>query len=367
MYCPSCGTKVTDGASYCGHCGRKLPNDERSEPGGNAFQPDERTIVIPPEEVLSADKKPEDQPPADDSGVGPIIPATKDDRGVVPGGGSGVVPSAKDGKSPGTDGKPSRMQAHMSTNALWTWLKKDDRRQIFFTEDREPLSEEKYMGLVAAKLMQNHVPATIRRRQIWWDNSDIMREMYVVAPKTSEVNPLSCVLQFAQIGRFSFVEQKTFLAPPKLPSVPGKKKPVNEGDNKKTGMLIGAALLVACLFLQGPLSSLMPIVMLAGIVVLIGSYMSWKAVEDIIQYNAKCEKEEKLYNAAWEDWETSVFIHSFQEATNGQVSRIYQAVSECIRQVNEEQFKDVASTAVQDDSSMAELEQQIARRKESYR
>ena len=65
--------------------------------------------------------------------------------------------------------------------------------------------------------------------------------------------------------------------------------------------------------------------------------------------------------------ETEVFIHSFQESTHGQVTRIYQAVFESIKQVNTELFSNAIPVDEREETKMGELEQQIARRKKSYR
>ena len=85
------------------------------------------------------------------------------------------------------------------------------------------------------------------------------------------------------------------------------------------------------------------------------------------EHNRNCAAQEVAWNQAWNNWENSIFLHSFQENVNGQISRIYDAVFECIKQLNEELFSQKESAEQEESQSMNELEQLIARRKDSYR
>jgi hypothetical protein len=76
---------------------------------------------------------------------------------------------------------------------------------------------------------------------------------------------------------------------------------------------------------------------------------------------------EKEWEDAWRNWQDRIFIHSFQEDTNGQVSRIYDSVFECIKQVNDELFNAKEVVEVSENISINELESCIARRKDEYR
>ena len=60
-------------------------------------------------------------------------------------------------------------------------------------------------------------------------------------------------------------------------------------------------------------------------------------------------------------------IHSFQENVNGQISRIYDAVFECIKQLNGELFTQQESAVDEESQTMNELEELINRRKATYR
>jgi hypothetical protein len=76
---------------------------------------------------------------------------------------------------------------------------------------------------------------------------------------------------------------------------------------------------------------------------------------------------QKAWNNAWDTWEKNILLHSFQEDINGQVSRIYDAAFECIKQVNEELFNVTDYDEVTDSTTLNELEEMISRRKQEYR
>ena len=97
--------------------------------------------------------------------------------------------------------------------------------------------------------------------------------------------------------------------------------------------------------------------------------MSFSAVQQrrkLLEHNQKCMEQEKAWNAAWDNWQQNIFLHSFQEDINGEIGRIFDSVFDCIQQLNNELFKGQALTR-QEEQSMNELEQLIARRKDEYR
>ena len=383
MYCSKCGSPIREGSKFCGHCGEPVsiaaaPSASDNRPESSApsyYEPlqtqDSADLVISPETddfalidiseplVAAAPAMAEPEPQATQ-----IVPQAQTTQQITP------ARQTKPSPKPVNTSKQSTRQGYLSSSDLWTWLKKDERRQLFFTDDREQLTEDDYMALVAQKLVENEVPARIEHKSIRWDNSDITSESYIVMPSSSAVNPLSCLLQFSNVGRFSFVEQKTFVAPPNLPPYPNRKIPVPSQDGAKY-VGYGVALIIAALIVLASfgdnLRVLSLILFAAGGVLIAVGYPSIDRVRKAKQYNAECEQQKIAYNKAWKDWEDTVFLHSFQESTNGKISRIYQTVFESIKQVNAELFKDVETQEEREDTSMSELRQQISSLKERYR
>ena len=257
---------------------------------------------------------------------------------------------------------------YMSTSELWTWLKKDSKRQQFYTGEKQTETEEEYIEELEKKINENEVPVKIQKRTIRWDRSDAEETLFVAVPDTKVVNPLTYIVQFSHVGKFTFVEEKTFITPPDLPPVPHNKIPF---DSKS--ILIPLYLLLAgagCIIFQliprrydssGGFFFAVGFPLLA-----LAAYLFLKH-NNILDYNKKCEEELRLWNKAWDNWKTSIFLHSFQEDVNGQLSRIFDSVFSCINQLNEEKYKDQKALEVQDTNDMNELEQMISRKKEEYR
>ena len=259
-------------------------------------------------------------------------------------------------------------QSYMSDHELWSWLKKDNKRQHFFTEEPNMMASEEYMNLLQQKIDENQVPAVLEYRDVQWDRMDINRRYCTVSPQCEAINPLTCLVQFNHVGCFTFVEEKTFITPPDLPEVP--MKPVKipaDLDKKVNSILWGFALMVIALFFfsQGGSSLGVILIVVAAILFWIGFGASQQR-ERLRQHNRKCAEQEEAWNTAWDNWQQNIFMHSFQEDINGEISRIFDSVFDCIQQHNNELFKGQASTQ-QDAQSMNELEQLISRRKDEYR
>ena len=257
---------------------------------------------------------------------------------------------------------------YMSSTELWSWLQKSSKRQHFFTEEENTLTQDDYMERLSQKISDNNVPASVFKRHIQWDRSSLSQDICFVQPVSDAVNPLSCLIQFNHVGKFTFVEEKTFITPPDLPKVPEKKVRL-PGDlvEKSAWMLRGGLVAVAglLLFLVHWLLAIAAIVIGCGLAWI--GYSAQQKLEALREHNRNCDRQELAWSAAWDNWENSIFLHSFQENVNGQISRIYDAVFECIKQLNGELFTQQESAVDEESQSMNELEELINRRKATYR
>ena len=93
----------------------------------------------------------------------------------------------------------------------------------------------------------------------------------------------------------------------------------------------------------------------------------FQKIDEIVSHNKRCMEQEEAWRKAWSDWQDSIFVHSFQEDVNGQLSRIFDAVFECIKQVNGEIFNIKQIAEKEEESNANELEQLIERRKNDYK
>ena len=260
---------------------------------------------------------------------------------------------------------------YMTQKELWTWLKKDSKRQQFYTDDIDTETEDEYIDVLREKLRENQVPVKVEKRAITWDRSGAGEALYFVTPTTKVVNPLSYIVQFSHVGKFTYVEEKTFITPPKLPQSPHVKKPVDrEGLARANQMMMfgGAAIILGIVFMSMRLgtSASFTIMGAGALILFIGLFLKGR-INDILQYNAKCDQEMAAWNRAWNKWQTSIFIHSFQEDANGQLSRIFDSVYTTINQLNDVKYKDRKTLEDRDINEMAELENMIKIKQQEYR
>lgn len=257
----------------------------------------------------------------------------------------------------------------MSFSELWSWLQKDSKRQQFYTEEENTLTQQEYLEKLSQKLEENHVPATVEMRDVQWDRSNVQQRICYVRPASELVNPLSCLIQFNHVGKFTFVEEKTFITPPNLPEVPQKRVeiPANMKDGGKSMLLAIVLVIITVILLSAEMMQVALIVFIIAAAFGFTGYLDSSKLDELLSHNRKCEEQERAWNSAWNNWQNTIFLHSFQENINGQISRIYDSVFECIKQVNQELFSDQKSMEQQESQSLNELEQLIARRKDDYR
>ena len=223
-----------------------------------------------------------------------------------------------------------------------------------------------------------------RGKSVSWDQTGAETEAYVVKTVGEpEINPLTCVLRFARVGKYSIAEQRTYLAPPKIPSAPGKQVPVPDASGTSLQILVGVLLAFNSLPALSSCSRASGYGDLVGGIGLINAYLPFQfllvgiclacvgmgrsgARSAAVKRNESVRQEEQLWFDAWSNWEKLVFFRAFQDPSDGQVSRVYQTVFDCIRQLNDELFRGVQMHEERDDASSHELMQSIEAHKENY-
>lgn len=253
-------------------------------------------------------------------------------------------------------------ERYMAQDAMWTWLKKDSTRDTIFTEEVSPITEDEFAEAVNARLAENQVPAQLQEREVRWDRSNVTRTNYFIRLLTNAVNPISVLVLFNHVGKFTFVEQKKFIAPPDLPEVPGQKLPMDPALTKR---LLVTVLLCVIFLLLG--IAVHPAILLGALACGGLAFVFYQKYDQITKHNRHCEEQERAWDAAWSNWQKSIFLYSFQEDTDGELTRIYDAAIRTIKQTAKELLEAKETLEEDDRSDMNELEQMIARHKEEYR
>lgn len=347
MYCKNCGEELRDEAMFCGNCGCRVDsNTELNQPKVNVDSVKDGMQTIAGRAL---------------NGLSDIA--------------SQVSQALGNNQLDNTQSKEQKERhiskidnrAYENSKEMWSWLKKDAKRQIFYMENQDTISEDEFIESVADKMQSNGVPAMVEKRKIRWDHGAEEQEGYFIKPQTSAVNPVSYMLQFNRVGKFVFVEEKSFITPPVLPEVPGKKKPLENIGLAVTLLKWGIVFAILGIALVNIFDIAGMVLVWCGIAFIIVGAVLYGNISSIKQYNKRCELQEQAWNRAWNDWQLTIFLHSFQEDINGQLSRIFDSVFGCIKQVSDEMFKGKAAIEEETSSNMNELEQIIARRKEETR
>lgn len=366
-YCASCGYENSDIDRFCVNCGKVL---ELKEDESNMKNSTNNLIQDTLENATSAGRTMAGKAASGAKEViekvSKVIVQPRDETGNMAQQETGYQQTSHTDSALGAE--------YMSKTELWSWLKKKSDRKKYFTEQTSDMQAVDFMKKVNVRMKENGVPASIKAKKIQWDRSNVNRTIFYVEPMVKVANPLTWIVQFEHIGKFTFVEEKSFITPPNLPAVPMKPKPI---DQKLSGqwkfLLVGIILVLYSCMSQGIFRFFagedgLAVLGFLGFGMGIYGLLGVIKLNDIKKYNLECMKQEAAWNAAWVNWQNTIFLHAFQEDINGHLSRIFDSVSACIKQISQEEFKDAVASVEEDTSAnMNELEQLINRRKAEYR
>ena len=276
----------------------------------------------------------------------------------------------------GSDSSSKKQSVKAVSKKLWSWLKQTSNRQILHSNVE--LNKTEYMEKLRMKLEDNGVSASIKPITVTWDeNSTAEYSYYTINPSTKVSNPFTYLLLLNSVGKYKFVEVKSYITPPDLPEKPLKPVPVPEGGSV---MMIFIGVLMT---IYGIMKALMDmadygssnslssgfsmIILCVGIVIATYSMMKYNSRQEALLHNEKCRKQELAWNNAWDTWERNIFNHGFQENVNGELSRAYDAIFDCVNTLNKEMFPNSEMTEDKEVNNRNQLEAAIARRKAEYR
>lgn len=355
--CPNCGSKISSNDTVCPNCGYQIeqPSFDFEQTMSNATEKAKQVGKTVSNSVQSLGKSISNQ----------FENVTKKQQEEI----DREVERQKKAREQQREIHFSNVQKFMAKADLWSWLKKNQNRQLFYTEQPNTLTEEEFMNIVNDKLIENGVPAKIEGKRVRWDRSSVYDNVYSINPSTEAINPLTCLVGFKHVGNFTFVEKKTFITPPNLPEVP-MNRITSRGykDTYAKLFLYGGVLIILGLmtFSNYYFAKYAMVLMLLGFALCIGGGYFYSKQAAIDEHNKKCYKMEVAWNSAWANWERSVLNHSFQEDINGELSRLYDSCYETVKQVSKIELGD-QSTDTAEENTQADITAQVARQKKAYR
>lgn len=326
MICKYCGQKIEDDSVYCEKCGRKLTASKepavdplalkflQKTGGGNAAQ---QNVAVP-------------------EGAGHIAYKPMEN-----------LPSAS------------------GDMKLWQVLGNSRTQQSYYTEDISEVSEREFGLALQKKLDSNGVSGRVERTTIRWDESGVTQQRLVIRALGIKNSPMCFFVGLDRIGKFTFIEEKTVIKPPELPTTPEKEKAEIKPDFKV--VVIGAAIALAGLCLIGVQILLAIIALVVGIALIItfaNAYTEYNAAKE---HNKRVEAETAAWSKAWEEWENNVFMASYLSDTNDVIGRIHTAFHETVEQVSQEFFSKKPEQVSVDKASQSDLRQALEKRRASFR
>lgn len=345
--CKNCGAPMHSTDPACPECGMRNP-DFRDNAEQTVQQP---VSSYQPELVAQPASPYQPQPAVQTVPTYPTEPA--------------VQPVSSPNAAPQKAAQPQivrkqMMDSSVSHTKMWSELKQSSSRKLFYTENKPGISEEEYFRKLQEKLNENQVPAYLDTRRFEWDNAGVYRTQTIVVPNVTTANPNSCLLQVSHVGYFTFVEHKTFITPPNLPPYPENMKSVDSDGVRNSIIMGGIGVLLVVFGLK------MLILLVFGLVLIFLAYLAYKSCKEAQAHNSKVRQQRQAWNKAWDEWKKLSFVGAFEEDSNGEIGRIYEAVFETMNQVNKEVFHAEPASVENDTANLNELEDLIARRKKEY-
>lgn len=354
--CPNCGQELKDDQSFCTNCGEKF--EEKQTIASKAkVNSDYLKSKIDSIDYSAAKESINELTSTAYEGAKDV--ANKVNKGIKE-----KQQKEKD-KYKKYDGE--NIEVNDGLTPLWTWLKKDSKKEHFYNETELTLEENQFISAVQAKLDENMVPVQIVKEDVVWDRLDDYQTRYVIhSLDKNVVNPYSCLLSFNKIGKFTFVEENIFITPPKLTKVPGTKVdlPPNNGI---TLILYGVVAIIIGMVVGTEIAGLLLVCLIVGICLMGYGIMLNSNRASAIEHNKQVDKDIREWNRIWDEWERKSLMCSFQEDSNGQLSRIFDAVYDTVKQVSAELIKGKVVSSEVEKNDLNDLEQLVSRRRNEYR
>ena len=253
-----------------------------------------------------------------------------------------------------------------NTVKLWQSLGNSKSTNTIYTEDIADISEETFGLALQEKLDSNYIPARVERTRVEWEEAGISQKRLVIHSTDVKNSPMCFLVGLDRIGKYTFIEEKTVIYPPNLPSAPGTRVPVPATSTKQ--VLIGIGIFLAAIALFAAHQVPFALLAIVASLCVIGLYIH--ACGDAAEaeaHNSNVTREEEAWERAWSDWENTKLMVAYLADTDDKIGRMHIAYSETIAQVTKELFNNRDGQVSVEKASQNDLRQAVEKRRASFR
>jgi hypothetical protein len=248
---------------------------------------------------------------------------------------------------------------------MWNGLTKSEVKQEIYCPPGLQVSMEEFATELDRQAKADRLPAQIELCEVNWDDTNTKQNRILVRHTGNGAS--TDVLQFLvgvdQMGNYTYVEEKTFLMPPQLPTFPRGNK--IRQDNPTWAIII--AIVSILIGISGKPS---PIFLIIGLIAGIIAFTKVKTNSEVDEWNKQAEVERANWDQTWENWRKETMEVAYLSSTDDVFGRFTRAASSTVKQVIKKLFVDRQAELRRSDeirNSQKEMEEQLEKRMKEFK
>jgi gas vesicle protein len=247
----------------------------------------------------------------------------------------------------------------MDNRNLWVALVKSEAKSEIYCPPDLKVSIDDLFSTLKTLIQENNIPADIEMFNVTWDYTGLEQKRFIVKYTGDEIKSNKEIIQFLigldHFGNYTYIEEKVFLDPPKLPKFPSALK---EPKERPSVNILGAIVAFICYIIP-------------GVLYLMSVQNKQKNYdENIGPYNEVAKKEQKAWDNTWKDWETNVLSAAYLGSTNDVFGRFVKAISSLVKMAIKSLFEDKKAEIkdrVEKEFTEQQLKDELEKRKSEFK
>jgi hypothetical protein len=247
----------------------------------------------------------------------------------------------------------------LDTLKLWTWLLKSDTKiEIYCPEDLKVTIED-FTKALQERIEKDSVPAKASLCQINWEDAKSKQVVILLKPTDSDIdkNVFNFLITLDTVGNYTYIDEKIYIKPHKIPSFPDKKK--HEPDVTWKSLALGIFFII--------LGITWNICFFPGIYLIFWHFARKKHLGEAKETNKKASDTPEKIAKSWEEWEKNTLDTAYYSANNSKFGKLNQAMSSTVIQVIKALFeskKAVLKYRVEKETSIKQIKDEAKKRME---